>query len=231
MNEKIQQSHKFIEEKISKWDNLGFITSFGKDSMVVHHLLKQHDISDIEIIWVIPPFLPDETIEFAENVIDKWDIDLHRYKSIYAKNDKFMEDVVKGDNGIMPLYERDPESCCQIFKVKPVRRAVKELNLNAWFSGLRGTESEKRSKYTKKWKQGKNNVVKLHPILNWTEKEVWKYIEKHDIPYLPWYDKGYRSLGCEPCSSPGGKTERAGRWKGTQQEGGGCGIHCKPHKK
>jgi len=118
-------------------------------------------------------------------------------------------------------------NCCQIFKVEPIMRAVNELGLQAWFSGLRRTESEKRGMYTHEWRQG--DFVKLHPILDFTEADVWRYIATHDVPVCKLYAEGYRSLGCEPCSHPNvWYAERGGRWKDTMMEGGDCGIHCTP---
>jgi len=118
-------------------------------------------------------------------------------------------------------------NCCQLFKVEPIMKAVNELGLKAWFSGMRKTESEKRSIYTRIWKQG--NFTKLHPILNFTEADVWRITAANHLPVHPWYAKGYRSLGCEPCSFPNvWNSERGGRWFNTLMEGGDCGIHCTP---
>lgn len=201
------------------------ITSFGKDSIVVMDLVRQVQ-RDIPMIWVKPPFLPDETLELADKYEEEWDLDLVVAESRFVDDEEFMEKVVYRPN----LPKNNPELCCELFKVEPLMNKVNEMDLDAWFSGLRNTESEKRDKYTREWEQG--GFIKLHPILNWTEEEVWKYINQEQLPYHPWYDEGYRSIGCEPCSSPSeeGEDERAGRWRDTLKQGGGCGIHCTPMK-
>jgi len=107
--------------------------------------------------------------------------------------------------------------------------AVQETGIKAWFSGMRNTESEKRGMYTRIWKQGDNAIIKLHPIIDFTEADVWRYTAVHKLPVHLWYGDGYRSLGCEPCSFPNTwESERGGRWKNTMMEGGDCGVHCTP---
>jgi len=222
MDEKVEDALSFIEEQLQKYDRIALVSSFGKDSMVVKHLVLQKN-PNILILWIKPPFLPKETIEFAEKVKQEWNLNLKIVESEKVKDKNFMENVVLKPK----LWKTNPELCCQIFKVEPIIRAVQELNLQAWFSGMRKTESEKRSMYTRVWRQGK--FVKLHPILDFTEADVWRYIAVHKLPVHPWYGLGYRSLGCEPCSFPNvWASERGGRWKDTMMEGGDCGIHCTP---
>jgi len=134
-----------------------------------------------------------------------------------------MENIVYKPN----IPKSNPELCCQVFKDEPLFKKVRKMELKAWFSGLRGTESEKRGMFTSEWKQGE--FVKLHPILEWTEADIWRYTAVHRLPIHPWYGLGYRSLGCEPCSFPNVWTaERGGRFKDTAMEGLSCGIHCIP---
>lgn len=223
---KEKKAIEFIEKSVDKYNpDIALITSFGKDSIVVMDLVRQVK-SGISMLWVKPPFLPEETLELAERYKKFWDMNLITVESKFVNDNEFMENVVREPN----LPKNNPTICCEIFKVDPLMKEVREMDLEAWFSGLRNTESEKRSKYTKEWKQGE--FVKLHPILDWTEDEVWQYINEKELPYHPWYDKGYRSIGCEPCSSPSEESEdeRAGRWRDTLKQGGGCGIHCTPMK-
>ena len=123
------------------------------------------------------------------------------------------------------LWNKNPEACCNYFKVNPTRDAVK--GLDAWICGLRNTEGPTRENYQEIEKRG--DLVKINPILTWTELDVWRYIAFNSIPVHPWYKKGYRSLGCEPCTVlvPDSEPERSGRWKGTAKCGGECGIHTK----
>lgn len=224
--DKIQESRNIIEDALDNYGNMAVMNSFGKDSIVTSFLVKEQAPNMVNV-WVVPPFLPDETIDFAKDVAKFWNLHLLKVESDLVDDEDFMEDVVRAQD----WPNERPEQCCETFKVEPAQRAVKELKLEAWFSGLRSTESEKRSHYTAFWEQGEENITKVHPIINWTEEEIWNFIRDLDLPQHPWYDDDYRSLGCAPCSAPGGEHERDGRWKDTQKQGGGCGLHCVAHPK
>jgi len=225
MDEKVKAALDFTKDCVEKYDNLAALSSFGKDSICMLDIVLEI-IPDIPVIWNKPPFLPEETIDLAYELAHSWDLDLRVAESEYIKDPQWMEDIVLKPK----LWETNPELCCQIFKVEPMMKMVHEMNLDAWFSGLRATESEKRSKYTAVWKQGP--FAKLHPILDFTEADVWRYIAVHHLPVHSWYGEGYRSLGCYHCSAANIWTaERGGRWLKTLMEGGGCGIHETPMKK
>jgi phosphoadenosine phosphosulfate reductase len=126
------------------------------------------------------------------------------------------------------LYETDPDRCCEILKVQPVRQAVQEMNVECWVTGLRCTEGRTRTNY-KEVEELDKGLIKLNPILIWYEREVWQYLALNRVLVNPLYGKGYRSLGCWPCTKIAqGADERAGRWIGTSKCGGECGIHTKP---
>lgn len=224
---RVEDSLDFIRKKLGEYDDgkVVAIGSFGKDSIALTHLVIQVK-PDLSIVWIKTPFLPKETIEFQKRVTKMWGLNLVTVESEHANDEEFMREVVLKPN----LPKTNPELCCQIFKVEPTMRYVNEKDVDAWFSGLRRTESEKRGKYTRVWKQGP--FTKLHPILDWTEADVWRYTASHHLPVHPWYGEGYRSIGCEPCSNPSkpGEAERGGRWRDTLMEGGGCGIHTTPMK-
>ena len=224
MDEKVANALKFVREQVAKYDRIAAVCSFGKDSMVMLHIVRQIE-PDILVLWIKPPFLFKETIEFAHQVIKEWDLNVKVLESEFVKDKEWMQEVVYKPK----LWKTNPELCCQIFKVQPVMKAVRELDLQAWFSGLRKTESEKRGMYKRVWRQGP--FFKLHPIIDFTEADVWRYTAVHKLPVNPLYGLGYRSLGCEPCSFPNvWDSERGGRWKDTMMEGGDCGIHCTPMK-
>jgi len=223
MDEKTEQAIKFIKININKFgkDNMIALTSFGKDSNVLVHLIRQVD-PNFKFVWVRTPFKPKATYELADLLTKEWNLNLDIAESKHLQDKDFMKNIIEIPN----LPKSDPEECCAILKVEPIMRYVQEHKLKAWFSGLRGTESEKRKHFLPEWYQ--KDFVKLHPILDWTEAEIWRYHACHQIPIHPYYCEGYRSLGCEPCSFPGGKTEREGRWKDTAMIGLGCGLHCVP---
>jgi len=214
MDEKTEQAIKFIKININKFgkDNMIALTSFGKDSIVLMDLVRQIE-PNLKFVWIKPPFLPDATVTIANLLTKDWDLNIDIAESKHLNDDDFMENVIYKPE----LWRTNAELCCQIFKVQPIIDYVREHNVKAWFAGLRNTESEKRSFYTPVWGQG--SFTKLHPILSWSEKDVWDYIHEHHLPIHPYYLRGYRSLGCENCSKPIGKDEpeRAGRWTGTHR--------------
>ncbi|NQV04627.1 MAG: phosphoadenosine phosphosulfate reductase family protein, partial [Candidatus Omnitrophica bacterium] len=128
------------------------------------------------------------------------------------------------------LYETDPDRCCDILKVEPVKRAVEEMGVTCWVTGLRCTEGRTRTDF-KEVEERDKDLVKLNPILIWKEREVWQYLALYEVKVNPLYGEGYRSLGCEPCTKiTNDDNERAGRWIGTSKCGGECGIHTRPLK-
>ena len=128
------------------------------------------------------------------------------------------------------LYETQPDRCCDILKVEPTRQAIKEMDVACWVTGLRCTEGRTRTDFQEVEERDKG-LIKLNPILIWYEREVWEYLALYQVSVNPLYAKGYRSLGCAPCSHIStGEDERAGRWTGTSKCGGECGIHTRPLK-
>jgi len=216
---KVSESLEFIRNSLENYERVAVLSSWGKDSIVVLDLLRRMDI-DLPVIWIDIPFLPDETAEMKEKLEDLWNLNVKAYKSSVASDPERFEKLILNPN----LPETNPEACCQILKVEPAMEAVKDLDLNAWISGLRGTESESRSHFSKEFEQGE--FTKLHPILNWSEEDVWDFIKKNDLPYHPWYDEGMRSIGCKPCTVPSNpdQSERQGRWP-QRPSMCDCGIH------
>ncbi len=126
------------------------------------------------------------------------------------------------------LWTRNPDLCCTIRKVLPLRDKL--CDLDCWVTGLRRQQSETRSGiglielYLFDEVSGRD-IVKLNPMANWSRDKVWQYIREHGIPYNPLHDRGYGSIGCQPCTrnTANGENERAGRWTGFNKVE--CGIH------
>ncbi|MHA1631041.1 MAG: phosphoadenylyl-sulfate reductase [Candidatus Heimdallarchaeota archaeon] len=206
---KIEQAKKIIADALEKYgEKIAIACSFGKDSMVVVHLALQIK-PDVQIFTVMTPFKPKETFEYKDKMIKHYQLNIKEYMS---------------KEKIDPnLPYTNPDECCRILKVEPTKEAVK--NLDAWICGLRNTEGRTRKNY--QIIEEKNGLVKINPILNWTELDIWRYIAINKIPVHPYYARGYRSLGCEPCTKivSDDALEREGRWIGTSKCGGECGIH------
>lgn len=211
--DKIALSKQVIAEAIDKYPRTAVACSFGKDSMVVVALAR--DVKpDIPIFSVLTPMKPPETFAFKDEIERLWDIDIK----------VFMAD----QEPIPDLWKTDPDRCCHIFKVEPTLQALD--GLDAWITGLRRTEGRTRTDFEPF--EECNGTIKVNPILDWTELDIWRYTAIFNVPVNPAYKKGYRSLGCAPCTFliKDTETERAGRWLGTSKCGGECGIHTM-HKK
>jgi phosphoadenosine phosphosulfate reductase len=128
-------------------------------------------------------------------------------------------DVYRG-GWIDGLWQRDPDACCGMRKVEPLERALSEVD--AWITGLRRDQSPTRAGTPKLAPDdGHPGKLKCAPLADWSEKDVWRYLAEHDVPYHPLHDRGYESIGCTHCTVAGGG--RDGRWAGTDKIE--CGLH------
>jgi phosphoadenosine phosphosulfate reductase len=206
----------YADQKFGK--GLVMSTSFGIQSAVMLHLVTQV-IPNIPIIWIDTGYLPSETYLFAETLTQRLNLNLKVYQSplsparmeaIYGK--LWQQEDVKSLN----LYD-------QIRKVEPMQRALQELNAKAWLAGLRKDQTNFRQQLNYINKQG--NYYKILPILTWNSKDIYQYLKKHDLPYHPYFDLGYVSVGDWHSSRPlmrEDDNERNTRFHGLKQE---CGLH------
>jgi len=211
--QKVERSLGLIEQAYREFgDRLVVANSLGKDSSTVWHLAKRVS-PKIRGFVVTTRFKPAETRQFMAEEVQR-----HPELRVFSNEEEIPE----------KLYATDPDQCCEILKVRPTRRAVKEMNVACWATGLRCTEGRTRTDF-KEVEERDQGLVKLNPILTWYEREVWQYLALNGVPVNPLYAKGYRSLGCWPCTRIAqGIDERAGRWVGTSKCGGECGIHTRP---
>jgi phosphoadenosine phosphosulfate reductase len=123
----------------------------------------------------------------------------------------------------LALWARDPDACCAIRKVEPNRRALD--GRTAWISGLRRDQGDSRKHVPIVSWDAKFGLVKINPLANWSEKQVWGYIVRNNVPYNVLHDQGYPSIGCTNCTRPvaAGEGARAGRWSGFDKAE--CGLH------
>lgn len=212
---KVKRSLELIELAYEDHGNeLVVANSLGKDSVVVWHLAKRVN-PKIRGFIVTTRFKPPETVTFMNEQVAR-----------YPELKVFRNDEVIPDK----LHATDPDRCCDILKVEPTRRAIEEMNVSCWVTGLRCTEGRTRTDF-KEVEQRDPGLIKLNPILIWYEREVWQYLALNHVSVNPLYAEGYRSLGCAPCTKIAvGVDERAGRWIGTSKCGGECGIHTRPLK-
>jgi len=198
--------------------NLVMSTSFGIQAAVMLHLVTQI-IPNIPIIWIDTGYLPKETYVFAQELTDKLNLNLKVYQAdisparMEAIYGKIWENK---DLKSLNLYDR-------IRKVEPMQKALKDLNAKAWLAGLRQNQTEFRQQLNFVNKQG--HQYKILPILRWTSKDIYEYLTKYDLPYHPYFDRGYVSVGDWHSSRPltaDDDNERDTRFHGIKQE---CGLH------
>ena len=214
-SEKVERSLNLIQEAYDEYgDKLVVANSLGKDSCAVWDLAKRVS-PDIRGFIVTTRFKHEETVKFMGE-------EVARYPELK---------VFRNDEPIVEeLYKTDPDLCCDMLKVEPTRRAIEEMDVGCWVTGLRCTEGRTRTDF-QEIEERDVGLLKLNPILIWHEREGWQYLALNQVNVNQLYNKGYRSLGCAPCSHiSSDPDERAGRWIGTSKCGGECGIHTRPLK-
>lgn len=214
--EKVDRSLHLVEQAHNEYgDRLVVANSLGKDSSVVWHLAQRVSL-DISGFIVTTRFKPQGTKQFMQDEVDRYPGKLKIYEN---------PQPIPAD-----LYKTDPNRCCDLLKVEPTRRAIQEMHVGCWVTGLRCTEGRTRTDF-QEIEERDEGLIKLNPILLWYEREVWQYLALYQVPVNPYYALGYRSLGCAPCTQiTSGHDERSGRWIGTSKCGGECGIHTRPLK-
>lgn len=163
-----------------------------------------------------------ETYSLMERTNLKYDIRLEVFFPDYRE----VEKMVKTE-GVNLFYKGidQRKTCCRVRKLEPLKRAFKGLDL--WICGLRKEQSVTRHEVQLiEWDEG-NQLVKLNPLINFTEEEVWDYIKKYKVPYNELHDQGFPSIGCQPCTRAiePGEDVRAGRWWWENPEHKECGLH------
>jgi phosphoadenosine phosphosulfate reductase len=122
------------------------------------------------------------------------------------------------------LWGRDPDACCGLRKVEPLERAIRDAA--GWLTGIRRDQTTQRAHAPKLVHDVRRGVVKVQPLVDWSERDCWRYVHRHGIPYNELHDRGFPSIGCTPCTRAAGSGEdaRAGRWAGSGKTE--CGLHA-----
>ena len=210
---------RFFAEKYP--DEVVFSTSFGMEDQVITDFILKNNIP-------IRIFTLDTGRMFYETYSTWEKTNMHYHKSIipYYPDAVSIEDYVK-NNGINAFYD-SPELrklCCHIRKVEPLKRAL--AGNKVWVTGLRAEQSPNREQMPMVEWDEINQIIKFHPILHWKTTEVLDYLRKNGIPYNPLHDKGFISIGCQPCTRAvkEGEDFRAGRWWWEDKSKKECGLH------
>ena len=203
---------------------LAISTALQVDGVALIDMAYEID-PEIRVFTVGTGRLTEEAYELIERLRERYSgLNLE----LLAPEARHVEELVarQGPN----LFYRSVENrllCCQVRKVLPLQRYLH--GLEAWITGLRRDQWATRTNIRKvEIDHDHGAIVKLNPLAEWTEEEVWDYVREHEVPTHPLYERGYTSIGCAPCTRPTaeGEDKRAGRWWWETNAPKECGIHC-----
>ena len=161
-------------------------------------------------------------------LIDKTNLRYGIKLEVFCPQTEALQQMVR-DNGINLFYENIEKRhlCCQVQKLEPLSRAFRTLD--AWVCGLRRAQSVTRSEMRLVEWDDAHGLLKVNPLIEWSEAQVWEYVRSRHVPYNQLHDKGYPSIGCEPCTRPvkPGDDIRSGRWWWEDPQHRECGLHAK----
>lgn len=198
-----------------------FATSMGAEDQIITSMIATKD-KNANIFTLDTGRLFQETYDLMQVTNSKYRINI---RIIFPDVEK-VEKMVS-EKGINLFYEsiENRKLCCHIRKIEPLKRALQ--NKAAWITGIRKEQSSARSDINLAEWDYANELIKINPLVNWSEKEVWNYISLNNVPYNKLHDKGFKSIGCLPCTKavkPGEDT-RSGRWWWEKQGNKECGLH------
>ena len=215
------QSESWTPQQLLKWafDNFGsnvaISSAFGAEGMVLIDMASRVR-KDFRLFTIDTEFLFPETYNLMDRIEEKYAISIEKVYSLLSPE---TQEFTHGD----ALWTRDPDLCCRLRKVEPLRRKLQELS--AWITSIRRDQTSARSGAHRIEWDVKFGLVKVNPIVDWTSKQVWRYIHEHDVPYNELHNQDFPSIGCTHCTRAvkPGEDPRAGRWPGFAKTE--CGLH------
>lgn len=198
-------------------------SSFGAEDQVLTDMILKLD-KDANIFTLDTGRLHPETYDVMDATNLKYGVKVNVF---FPKNED-VQDLysLQGINGHFESIE-NRKRCCGIRKMEPLKRALKPLKV--WVTGLRAAQSVTRTDMPVIEYDENFEVIKVNPLINWSEDDVWNYIKTNNVPYNKLHDQGYPSIGCAPCTRPvkSGEDIRSGRWWWENPEHKECGLHAK----
>ncbi|MDH3695869.1 MAG: phosphoadenylyl-sulfate reductase [Nitrosopumilus sp.] len=214
--EALQWASDNLHPKVAKASSFG-----AEDAVVMDIMLKINP--KFRFFTLDTGRLPQETYDIMDVVRKKYNITIE----VLFPDTKEVENMVK-EKGVNLFYESvdNRKLCCEIRKVHPMNKMLSTMD--GWITGLRHDQTKIRENVTIfQLDHGHGEILKINPIIDWTWDQIQEYIKKNDLPYNGLLDKGYPSIGCEPCTRPIklGEDLRTGRWWWEQGEHKECGLH------
>jgi phosphoadenosine phosphosulfate reductase len=202
-------AEQIVADELARAANPCITSSFQSECVVLTHMVREVR-PDIPVLFLETFHHFPQTLEYRDMLSERWKLNLVNLRAPEPQ---------------IGLWKTDTKACCGVHKVGPLFGALQ--NYDEWFTALRRDQSPSRANLAEvePFTLPTGKVLrKIAPLASWTNKDVWAYAKKHDIPLLPLYELGYTSIGCEPCTSlpldP--SNPRSGRWQGNKLE---CGIH------
>jgi phosphoadenosine phosphosulfate reductase len=198
-----------------------FASSLAAEDMVLTDMILRGKLP-IRIFTLETGRLHAETIDMLDRIRQTYGYDVTPYRPEPAAVESYVR-----QNGLNAFYDSVEmrKECCRIRKVEPLNRAL--AGNNAWITGQRRAQSATRTALDIQEQDDAHGMTKFNPLADWSEQDVWQYIRANNVPYNPLHDKGYPSIGCEPCTRAvqPGEDIRAGRWWWENPESKECGLH------
>ena len=206
-----------IEQVLSEATGPVCVTSsFQAECMVLTHMLLQYR-PEIPVLFLDTGYHFAETYAYRDEMTKRYGLNLVNLLPRITVPEQ------EAQSGL--LYQSAPNECCKIRKVEPLFRGLSDYDV--WFTALRREQSPTRANLQEvdTFQLPGKPIQKVSPLAGWTNRDVWAYMKRHDIPALPLYDQGFTSVGCEPCTQRpvDPNNPRSGRWSGAQKLE--CGIH------
>ena len=199
-----------------------FASSLAVEDMVITDVIARLELP-IKVFTLNTGKLHKETLELITAIESRFPtLQFEQYHPA----DNAVQDF-ENNHGISSIYERldARKLCCYIRKIEPLNRAL--IGADAWLTGQRRSQSTTRTELSFEEQDEQRRMVKFNPIFDWSEEDIWAYVKSHDLPLNKLYEKGYPSIGCEPCTRPIKLSEdiRAGRWWWENKNSKECGLH------
>ena len=220
-----RQAKEVIAEAFAHGERAAISFSGAEDIVLIDLAARVRGGQRVPVFSLDTGRLHPETYRFLETVRERYPVDLE----LLLPDADEVADLVRA-KGLFSFYDDGHGECCAIRKIQPLRRKLRALD--AWITGQRADQSVTRSALSTRqpdltFSTAGHPVRKFNPLAAWRSADVWAYIRQHDVPYNPLHDRGFRSIGCEPCTRAVGphQHEREGRWLWEQAAEKECGLH------
>ncbi len=219
--ERLAATQAILERIADEFTPAVFASSLAAEDMVLTDLILRKKLN-ITIFSLETGRLHAETLGMLDKVKETYGTEIKLYKPDAAAVENYVSQ--HGKNAFYDSVELRKE-CCRIRKVEPLKRAL--TGNKAWITGQRRAQSATRTELAIQEDDATHGLQKFNPLADWSEDDVWHYLRSNNVPYNPLHDKGYPSIGCEPCTRAiqPGEDVRAGRWWWENPDSKECGLH------